>query len=103
MPAMATRAADDSLYASFGVMGGFMQPQGHLQVVVGLVDDGLNPQAALDRLRFCIEPEREGGRVALEEGFPDGAWAGLAAMGHPLSTVSGMPRHSVRARSDYLS
>jgi len=39
IPAMATRAVDDSLYASFGVMGGILQPQGHLQVVAGLVDD----------------------------------------------------------------
>jgi gamma-glutamyltranspeptidase/glutathione hydrolase len=95
IPAMATRGADDSLYASFGVMGGFMQPQGHVQLVVDLVDDGLNPQAALDRLRFCIEPERDGGTVALvalEEGFPAEALAGLATMGHQVSIVAGMER-----------
>jgi gamma-glutamyltranspeptidase/glutathione hydrolase len=65
IPAMVTRVAraersdseveaqvyGESLYASYGVMGGFMQPQGHVQVVVGLVDDGLEPQAALDRAR----------------------------------------------------
>ena len=84
---MATRAVDDSLYASFGVMGGYMQPQGHLQVVAGLVDDGLNPQAALDRLRFCIEPEQGEGndaQVSLENGFPAETLAGLEARGHSI-------------------
>ncbi|HBY07381.1 MAG TPA: gamma-glutamyltransferase, partial [Chloroflexi bacterium] len=54
IPGMMTQA-DGKLFASFGVMGGFMQPQGHLQVVSGLVDDDLDPQAALDRPRFIIE------------------------------------------------
>ena len=95
IPAMATRAVDDSLYASFGVMGGYMQPQGHLQVVAGLVDDGLNPQAALDRLRFCIEPEQGEGndaQVSLENGFPAETLAGLEARGHSIRLVAGMQR-----------
>jgi gamma-glutamyltranspeptidase/glutathione hydrolase len=92
IPAMATRASDDSLYASFGVMGGFMQPQGHLQVVTGLVDDGLDPQQALDRLRFCIEAEDTDGRVSLEAGISSETIAGLVAMGHPINVVSGMGR-----------
>jgi gamma-glutamyltranspeptidase/glutathione hydrolase len=93
IPAMATRAADDSLFASFGVMGGFMQPQGHMQVVVGLADDRLDPQAALDRPRFCIEPDPEKtGEVALEEGIPFRTLAALAEKGHPVRPVSGMGR-----------
>lgn len=95
IPAIATRAADDALYASFGVMGGFMQPQGHMQVVVGLADDGLDPQAALDRPRFCIEAESgslHAARVALEEGILVRALSALADMGHALRPVSGMGR-----------
>lgn len=97
IPALATRPASqpgefEMLYASFGVMGGFMQPQGHLQVVVGLVDDGLDPQAALDRPRFCITDGTAGSSVALEEGFPLAEMAALAAMGHPVAPVSGYDR-----------
>jgi gamma-glutamyltranspeptidase/glutathione hydrolase len=95
IPAMATRAADSSLFASFGVMGGFMQPQGHVQVVVGMVDDGLDPQAALDRSRFCIEASnisQQQAPLALEEGMPPRVLAALAEMGHAVHTVGGMGR-----------
>ncbi len=83
IPGLLTRL-DGSLYAPFGVMGGFMQPQGHVQVVVGMLDDGLDPQQALDRPRFCIESGAAGGVVALEAGLPGALAPGLAARGHPL-------------------
>ncbi len=99
IPALATRAEDGALIASFGVMGGFMQPQGHVQVVVALADDRLDPQAALDRPRFCIEavgPSQWDGtlvsQVALEDGIPAAAVAALAAMGHPVTVTSGHAR-----------
>ncbi len=53
IPAMATK--DDEMWLSFGVMGGFQQPQGHLQVVSNMVDFGLDSQKALDALRFSID------------------------------------------------
>ena len=56
---------DGSLWGPFGVMGGFVQAQAHLQLVSGLVDDGLDPQAALDRPRFRVDGES----VLLEEGL----------------------------------
>lgn len=91
IPAMVTRE-DGSLYASYGVMGGFMQPQGHVQVLSALVDDGLDPQAALDRPRFCIDVEEAGGRVALEEGIPPRVVSALADRGHPVYRVGGFDR-----------
>jgi gamma-glutamyltranspeptidase/glutathione hydrolase len=73
-------------------MGGFMQPQGHLQVVVAMVDDSLDPQGALDQLRFCITSGESGGEIALEYGIDPEVIAELAAMGHPVEQVSGQGR-----------
>ena len=61
-----------------------MQPQGHVQVVMALVDDGASPQDALDRPRFFIEPEIDGGRVYLETGTPAPVADGLRARGHEI-------------------
>ncbi len=92
IPGMITHL-DGSLYAPFGVMGGFMQPQGHVQVVVGLLDDGAAPQAVLDRERFCIEPVDGTVKVALEAGIPAATVEALRARGHTLTeNVSGFAR-----------
>ena len=92
IPAMATRETDGSLLASFGVMGGFMQPQGHVQVFSALTDDELDPQSALDLPRFCIEDGTAGGIVAIEDGIPDAVTQDLAGRGHPVSKVAGWER-----------
>jgi gamma-glutamyltranspeptidase/glutathione hydrolase len=83
IPGMMTRT-DGSLWGPFGVMGGPMQPQGHLQVVTALVEDGVDPQEALDRPRFFIEPEIDGGKVNLETGTPVAVADGLRARGHEI-------------------
>jgi gamma-glutamyltranspeptidase/glutathione hydrolase len=92
IPAMVTRVADNSLYASYGVMGGFMQPQGHVQVLSALKDGGLDPQSALDLPRFCLDADSVGGRVDIEEGMPTETVNTLREMGHPLNEVSGYER-----------
>jgi gamma-glutamyltranspeptidase / glutathione hydrolase len=63
IPGMLLREGD--LLGPFGVMGGLIQAQAHAQLVSALVDDGLDPQAALDRPRFRVE----GDAVLLEEGL----------------------------------
>jgi gamma-glutamyltranspeptidase/glutathione hydrolase len=65
----------------FGVMGGFMQPQGHLQVVMNMVDFHLNPQAALDAPRWQWVKEKV---VQVEPHFPDHIAQALARRGHSI-------------------
>jgi len=91
IPAMITREADGSLFGPMGVMGGFMQPQGHLQLFLSLAQ-GLDPQSALDMPRFCIGDEKAAGEVALEHGIPSETIAGLMSRGHPVKEVTGWER-----------
>ncbi|MCC5887123.1 MAG: gamma-glutamyltransferase family protein [Gammaproteobacteria bacterium] len=77
IPGFATRGGDALL--AFGVMGGHMQHQGHLQMLERIVLRGQNPQAASDAPRWHI---REDGRVALETGFDPKVAAELARRGH---------------------
>lgn len=87
IPALATRG--DELWLTYGVMGGFQQAQGHLQVIANMVDFGLGPQAALDALRYSV---RLDGMVELEEGVPAEVAEGLAKRGHAVDVVSGPRR-----------
>lgn len=79
LPAFITK--DAKPVCSFGVMGGVMQPQGHLQMLVRMTDYQQNPQTALDAPRFCIQ---EDGTVKLESQFSAHVFEGLKAMGHPV-------------------
>jgi gamma-glutamyltranspeptidase/glutathione hydrolase len=82
---------------SFGVMGGAMQPQGHAQIIVNLVDFGMNLQEAGDAARInhqgSSQPTGErmsdGGVVHLERGFDAGVREKLEAMGHTLGPSDG--------------
>ncbi|KAK3365865.1 gamma-glutamyltranspeptidase [Lasiosphaeria ovina] len=94
-----------SLHSVFGVMGGFMQPQGHVQVLLGQLVGGLSPQQALDAPRVCIGagmPEDGGDgdgdddeydrTVYVEEGMPAATVDGLRALGHRVQVVTGHGR-----------
>jgi gamma-glutamyltranspeptidase/glutathione hydrolase len=63
----------------FVVMGGFMQPQGHLQFITNSIDYNMNPQAALDVPRWQWI---KGKTVKVEQNFPDFLVSGLARRGH---------------------
>jgi gamma-glutamyltranspeptidase/glutathione hydrolase len=89
----------DDLRISFGVMGGGMQPQGHAQIVMNLVDFGMNLQEAGDAPRIQhegdTEPEAQnlamtdGGEVELESGFPYETVRALMEKGHHVTWADG--------------
>lgn len=79
IPAFITRKGQP--FASFGVMGGNMQAQGHVQMMQQLVDLQRNPQAAIDAPRFRVE---SGPRVMLESHVPAATTAALQAGGHRI-------------------
>jgi gamma-glutamyltranspeptidase / glutathione hydrolase len=79
MPGMLLEGGEAKL--SFGVMGGHMQPQGHVQLVLRIALFGQNPQAACDAPRWYVSPE---GQVGLEPGLEAEVGAGLTARGHAL-------------------
>jgi len=90
IPAFLTK--DGEPLVSFGVMGGATQPQGHAQIVINLVDFGMNLQEAGDAPRILHEGSSEptgeemkdGGRVSLEAGFDPALPRELANRGHTL-------------------
>jgi gamma-glutamyltranspeptidase / glutathione hydrolase len=75
---------DGAPVMSFGVMGGSMQPQGHVQVLVRIADHGQNPQAACDGPRFRWV---HGVEVSCENGFPQSTLDELRQRGHDLVAV----------------
>lgn len=83
IPGFVTRTtpSGDEPYLSFGVMGGSMQPQGHVQVLLNLLVFGMNLQQAADAPRFR---HLSGRTVALEAPIPDSIRAALQALGHTV-------------------
>jgi gamma-glutamyltranspeptidase/glutathione hydrolase len=95
IPAFATKGGKP--WMAFGVMGGDMQPQGHVQIVVNLVDFGMNLQEAGDAARFYHTGSSEptgtvmttGGVLSLESGVDAQIRRGLAKRGHHISEAVG--------------
>ena len=97
IPAFITRNGQP--FASFGLMGGAMQPQGHVQIVMNLVDFGMNLQEAGDAPRIQHENDteptgqntamRDGGVVQLESGFPYETIRALMDKGHHVEWALG--------------
>lgn len=87
IPAMTTRG--DELHASFGIMGGHMQPQAHFQVLTHLLD-GMNPQQALDAPRWQLVGH--GAKLMIEPGFSAEVVSELEGRGYQLRTLDGFQR-----------
>lgn len=95
IPALITNVADGSLHSVYGVMGGFMQPQGHVQVLLNMLAFGYHPQAALDSPRICIAAptsESTDRTVLVEEGISDATVEGLRRLGHQVKVLKGWER-----------
>lgn len=109
IPSMITRKTpqgDHDLEACFGVMGGYMQPQGQVQVIMNLMHFLSNPQHALDTPRVCISPPppKGGATVAytftdvqdsvvyIEDGIPQETIRQLEEMGHVCYRLHGYAR-----------
>ena len=88
IPCMITK--NSNLVSSLGVMGGFQQPQGHLQVISNLIDFGMNPQEALDSERFSVSIEND--TLFVENSFNPDVVAALKLKGHSVSINSGFDR-----------
>jgi gamma-glutamyltranspeptidase/glutathione hydrolase len=84
VPAMVMK--DGRPWLSFGVMGGDMQPQGHVQVLLNLIDFGMNVQEAGEAARFRHSPAG----LALESAIDADARAGLEARGHKVISSVGV-------------
>lgn len=95
IPAFVTK--DGKPFLSFGVMGGATQPQGHVQILLNIIDFGMNVQEAGDAPRMLhsgsSEPTGEtmtdGGAVALESGFPASLTEQLQESGHVIRSARG--------------
>lgn len=100
IPAFITK--DGAPYISFGLMGGAMQPQGHVQIVINLIDFGMNLQEAGDapRMRHTGSSQptgskmKDGGTLNLETGFSPETLRALSILGHSI-------QHSVGAYGGY--
>jgi len=81
IPAMVFHKGGDRPWLSFGVVGGFMQPQGQVQILSNLIDRGMGLQEAIDapRVRWL-----EGASIVLEPNIPDGVQNALSERGHKI-------------------
>lgn len=100
---------DGKPFMSFGLMGGGMQPQGHVQIVVNIVDFGMGVQAAGDAARFHHDGSTEpiglpgmttGGKVELESGVPAQVADELRRRGHDVE-YTGSPARGVGPYGGY--
>jgi gamma-glutamyltranspeptidase/glutathione hydrolase len=104
IPGFVTR--DGQPWCSFGVMGGPIQPQAHLQTMVRMIDYGSNPQAVLDAPRWKVNT---GVSLDLETSAAPELRAGLAALGHQFASVPdsymdfGAGQFIVRSDAGYIA
>ena len=90
IPCLLTNAADGSLYSSLTNMGGFMQPQAHVQHILNLTRHSLDPQSSCDapRVRISVGSAGQEDVVSVERGFDRGVLEDLRRRGHALQEAN---------------
>ena len=101
MPSMITRW-DGSLFASYGVMGGWNQPQGQTQVAINLIDRGMDAQSAIDEPRVSMYEEPPNGRIYVEDTLGIDVLSKLALRGHPVMPATGEMRSGVVGKGQVI-
>ena len=90
-----------------------MQPQGHVQLLVSMIDYGVEPQLAIERPRFCIDVEKDASReaddadapcsaISVEPGFDGAAVERLRAMGHRIDVATFVESHGLYGRAQII-
>eukprot|EP01080_Neovahlkampfia_damariscottae_P003566 gene3566-6301_t len=87
IPAIATK--NDEIFLAFGVMGGFAQPQAHVQVFLNMVEFGMNPQVAIDKPRILIDADHDQNDILIEDGINEVTINGLKEKKHKLRIIKG--------------
>ncbi|EWC48889.1 hypothetical protein DRE_00194 [Drechslerella stenobrocha 248] len=85
IPAMVTQNGE--LHTVYGCMGGFMQPQGHVQILLNMLAFRFTPQAALDAPRFCIGGMALDNMLLIEDGIPESTVEELKKLGHNSARI----------------
>ena len=101
MPSMITRW-NGSLFASYGVMGGWNQPQGQTQVAINLIDRGMDAQAAIDEPRVSMYEEPPNGRIYVEDSLGIEVLSKLALRGHPVTPATAEMRTGVVGKGQVI-
>ncbi|XP_065656770.1 glutathione hydrolase-like YwrD proenzyme isoform X2 [Hydra vulgaris] len=93
IPGIATHGPGNDLYACFGLMGGYIQPQGHLQLLSNLIDYNMTPQSALCYPRVNVSYNYDAAPIVnIEQGISEEIVKQLIKIGHKVAVVSGIDR-----------
>jgi len=102
IPSMVTETSTGNLIMPFGVMGSWMQPQGHVQVFLNMFKFGMDPQGALDAARLCISPGSPDGELLLEDGLDQVAAELQASYGRQYKVVKGWHERGLFGRGQII-
>eukprot|EP01035_Chromulina_nebulosa_P018845 gene18845-24630_t len=110
IPGLATNEADNSLYAVFGNMGGFMQPMGHFQLLKRLIDKKLDPQTTVDLPRWYIteagvtqsSDDLSNSFIDFEDGYDRDIIELLIRRGHVVHSIVTGERRSLFGRAQII-